>query len=179
MRLEVFKIYEKAVKPEWCDKINDNFQHMREGMVGIEDSVLNRTDRISNVAALSNNDPIAEYLFNLCTLTNNILRWDLDITGLEDLQLTEYRDEGHYGWHTDCDPFVKVGGVHRKVTAVLMLTGEYGYTGGDLQFEGMDLPKLKKGDVIVFPSVLKHRVTPVESGLRRTLVCWTNGPYFK
>lgn len=179
MRLELFKVFEGAVKPEICDELNDRFQQMREGMVGLEESVLNRTDRISNVGALSNNEPIAEYLFNLCTLTNGILSWDLDITGLEDLQLTEYGKDGHYGWHTDCDPFLKLGGLHRKVTAVLMLSGDFAYSGGDLEIEGLELPRLKKGDVIVFPSVVKHRVKPVESGLRRTLVCWTTGPYFK
>ena len=172
MRLELFKIYEKAVKPQVCDDLNDRFQEMRDGMVGLETSELNPEERTSRVAALSNGEPIAEYMFNLCTLTNHILHWDLDITGLEDLQLTEYNGGGHYDWHTDCDPFLKQNDLHRKVTAVLMLTGE-------LEFEGLQLPKLKKGDVIVFPSVLKHRVAPVESGLRRTLVCWTTGPYFK
>lgn len=179
MRLELFKIYEKAVKADVCDQLNDMFQEMREGMVGLDESKLNHDERRSNVGALSNNEPIAEYLFNLCGLTNEILSWHLDITGLEDLQLTEYNKNGHYDWHTDCDPFLKLGGLHRKVTAVLMLSGDYAYSGGDLEFEGIELPRLKKGDVIVFPSVLKHRVTPVESGLRRTLVCWTTGPYFK
>lgn len=179
MRLELFKVYEKAVKPHTCDELNDRFVNLREGMVGLEEAVLNRTDRISNVAALSNNEPIAEYLFNLCSLTNQILNWDLDITGLEDLQITEYGKEGHYDWHTDCDPFVKNNGTHRKVTAVLMMSGEFAYEGGELELQGVSLPKLKKGDVIVFPSVLRHRVAPVLQGLRRTLVCWTTGPYFK
>lgn len=179
MRLELFKVYERAVKPEWCDRINNQFQEMREGKVGLDESVLNRTERRSNVGSLSNNDPIAEYLFNLCGLTNQILSWHLDITGLEDLQLTEYGTQGHYDWHTDCDPFLKLGGLHRKVTAVLMLSETGEYAGGELEIEGLELPKLQQGDVIVFPSVVKHRVAPVESGLRRTLVCWTTGPYFK
>lgn len=179
MRLQMFKIYEGAVKPPVCDELIGRFNNLREGMVGLEEAVLNRTDRISNIGAVSNNEPIAEYLFKLCSLTNQILSWDLDITGLEDLQLTEYGANGHYGWHTDCDPFVKTRGLHRKVTAVLMLSDPNEYGAGELELKGLPAMKLNRGDVIVFPSVLEHRVLPVSDGTRKTLVCWTTGPYFK
>jgi PKHD-type hydroxylase len=37
----------------------------------------------------------------------------------------------------------------------------------------------KKGRLIIFPSYLLHKVTPIKSGTRRSLVTWVNGPHFK
>ena len=36
-----------------------------------------------------------------------------------------------------------------------------------------------KGSVLLFPSYILHRVTPIKSGVRRTLVNWISGPHFK
>ena len=38
---------------------------------------------------------------------------------------------------------------------------------------------LKKGDVLVFPSMMHHRVNPILSGERRVLVAWAWGPLYK
>ncbi|MEC7191643.1 MAG: 2OG-Fe(II) oxygenase [Pseudomonadota bacterium] len=37
----------------------------------------------------------------------------------------------------------------------------------------------KRGDVIVFPSYLHHRVKPVTKGVRYSIVAWYGGPPFK
>ena len=37
----------------------------------------------------------------------------------------------------------------------------------------------KKGSVIVFPSFHRHRVTPVTSGIRHSLVTWVEGPHWR
>ena len=46
----------------------------------------------------------------------------------------------------------------------------------------MDLPMDKetknKGTIIVFPSMLLHKVTPVTKGIRHSLVQWFSGPDF-
>jgi PKHD-type hydroxylase len=39
--------------------------------------------------------------------------------------------------------------------------------------------EMKKGQVIVFPSHMEHRVAPVTKGTRYSLVCWFLGPPFK
>ena len=36
-----------------------------------------------------------------------------------------------------------------------------------------------RGNVIVFPSFLFHRVTPITRGTRYSLVCWFRGPEFR
>jgi PKHD-type hydroxylase len=35
------------------------------------------------------------------------------------------------------------------------------------------------GKVVLFPSFMLHRVTPVTKGIRRSLVVWVTGPAFK
>ena len=67
----------------------------------------------------------------------------------------------------------------RKLTSVLQLDGPEDYEGGTLEL----LPcgsireiEKKKGYMVTFPSFVLHRVTPVESGIRRTLVAWFTGP---
>ena len=39
--------------------------------------------------------------------------------------------------------------------------------------------KLKKGDVLVFPSYFLHRVKPVTMGTRYSLVAWASGEQLK
>ena len=69
------------------------------------------------------------------------------------------------------------------------LTNPEEYEGGDLEFDFRDTDKgsqprvceeiRAKGSVIVFPSFVWHRVTPVTEGTRHSLVCWNLGYPFK
>ena len=64
----------------------------------------------------------------------------------------------------------------------VQLSGSEEYEGGDLQFEvGSDeiAAAQDPGSVIFFPSYIRHRVTPVTSGVRYSLVQWVSGdtPY--
>ena len=55
------------------------------------------------------------------------------------------------------------------------------YTGGDLEFTDFANSERKftvprnRGTIIVFDSRVPHRVCPVESGTRKTLVGWVIG----
>ena len=56
------------------------------------------------------------------------------------------------------------------------------FTGGDLLFS--DVPEynptpLKQGQAIFFASFLRHKVTPITKGIRKSLVMWFGGPPFK
>jgi PKHD-type hydroxylase len=65
------------------------------------------------------------------------------------------------------------------------------YEGGELEF-GLFNPNTKRkynflkceeikpqGSIVVFPSFLWHRVTPVTKGKRNSLVIWSQGDRFK
>jgi PKHD-type hydroxylase len=68
----------------------------------------------------------------------------------------------------------------RKLSAVVALNDDY--EGGVFETLDSDTPRsydLKKGEMIMFPSFLMHRVTPVTKGIRRSLVIWVEGPNFR
>ena len=73
----------------------------------------------------------------------------------------------------------------RKISVSAILNEDY--EGGELQFKTLTpmgkvqiaTVKGNKGDVIVFPSYINHRVTPVTKGTRYSVVAWYGGPPFK
>ena len=88
---------------------------------------------------------------------------------------------GKYDWHMDVGP----GPVPsmRKISYSLLLNpGEY--EGGELCFHigrNLDIPHPGQdtiGSLIVFPSYLVHKVTPVTKGTRYAIVGWAHGNSF-
>jgi PKHD-type hydroxylase len=57
------------------------------------------------------------------------------------------------------------------------------YEGGDLQFslygDRTVIAEKEQGTMVIFPSYMRHRVTPVTRGTRRSLVTWITGPPFR
>lgn len=108
-----------------------------------------------------------------------------DLTTLKEMQFTEYRaeEEGHYDWHEDlCWKPQPPTMSQRKLSLVLQLSDSGTYDGGDFQVAHDQIaPKIvrPRGSVIVFPSFLRHRVTPLTRGVRYSLVCWMPGPNFR
>ena len=118
--------------------------------------------------------------------------WNLQVSDLEPFQCAEYGLGGFYEWHHDSlgGPFVKKGrltGKVRKLSMSVLINdasefdgGEFevavGYRGNEIYTEVVELKN--PGDVVVFPSVLEHRVRPITRGVRKSLVCWIAGPPF-
>lgn len=96
----------------------------------------------------------------------------------EHIQYTVYNaeDQGYYDWHIDMGPDKG----RRKLSLVCQLSDPSEYEGGELQINTGNIlvPEKEKGTVILFPSYLLHRVTPVTKGTRRSLVLWIEGPAF-
>lgn len=97
---------------------------------------------------------------------------------VEQIQYTVYNseDEGHYDWHMDMGP----GKAKRKLSIVCQLSDPSEYEGGELQINTgiISVAEKDKGTLVMFPSYLMHRVTPVTKGTRRSLVLWIEGPAF-
>jgi PKHD-type hydroxylase len=108
-----------------------------------------------------------------------------DVDYLPDIQYTKYTAEenGKYDWH--CDTFwANPTTYDRKISIVIQLSDPADYEGGefqiDPQYPQFPVDQIKeKGSVIVFPSFINHRVTPVTKGVRRSLVSWIQGPKFR
>jgi PKHD-type hydroxylase len=102
------------------------------------------------------------------------------------IQYTEYHatDEGRYDWHMDMGHGETSC---RKLSTSILLSNSSDFEGGEFQFfkggkageEIMKYPLDNPGDMVIFPSYMIHRVTPVTKGIRRSLVLWIGGEPFK
>jgi PKHD-type hydroxylase len=64
---------------------------------------------------------------------------------------------------------------------MLLNTPEVDFEGGDFSTfmsKEINVP-LKRGEILIFPSFIVHRVKPVTRGIRKSLVIWVTGPGFK
>jgi PKHD-type hydroxylase len=108
-----------------------------------------------------------------------------DLSGLANLQYAVYggTEGGHFDWHKDygrdaSDPHQEP----RKVTLSLQLSEAGDYEGCELQVRGghqIDTAPKTRGTLIAFPANVLHQVTPIRSGIRRSLVAWAVGPEFR
>lgn len=110
---------------------------------------------------------------------NSIWRFDLRSV-IDNIQYTEYDGNGgHYDWHMDIGPG-KIS--HRKISVVVQLSDPSDYVGGDLEIKtgsGYATVPRGKGNVVIFPSFLLHRVVPLTSGNRKSLVLWVGGGHYQ
>jgi len=123
---------------------------------------------------------------------NESAGWKYDLDWFEPVQVARYRKNQHYAWHRDGSgdhfgvyPEGNSKGKVRKVSLVACLSN--GYVGGDLELalqnqeeENETLyPEIGVGDVIVFPSYVFHRSTPITKGTKYSAAMWCLGPPFK
>jgi hypothetical protein len=132
--------------------------------------------------------------------------FNYDITEIDDcsIQYTHYGPGEHYGWHRDMDmdsvkqltykfsskdpiiaqPNLELSGQYvRKLSFSLLLSDPSEYENGEFQMLDLNdrlfnVPQ-HKGTLMIFDSRIKHRVRPVTSGLRKSLVGWVVGPRWK
>ena len=126
--------------------------------------------------------------------------WNFQWDRSESCQFTKYKLNQYYDWHSDSwnKPYDKPGtpdhGKIRKLSMTCQLTDGSEYSGGELEFDFRDYDPhmrdeskhrvqckeiLPKGSIIVFPSHIWHRVKPVTSGTRYSLVVWHLGRPFR
>ena len=164
------------------DKVDENI--FIKSKVNPQDSKIKYSIRKSQHCWIPSTHWIGGFLWHYIRMANkdNFL---YDISDIENdlIQYTQYNKGDFYNWHTDMD----IGDINepdqlvRKLSFTLQLTNEDEYTGGNLEFADFDdstyrflVPK-SRGTVIVFDSRTPHRVTPVESGIRKSLVGWVVG----
>lgn len=145
--------------------------------VGNEGEVVSEY-RLSEISWLNENDETSWLYLKLSEYAKkaNEEMWNFDIWGFGDsLQYTRYYGNGgHYDWHVDLGPGIS----NRKLSCVLQLSTPEEYEGGELQMNpGGNIISVPKGlgTLCFFPSFLLHRVTPLSSGVRLSLVTWFCG----
>lgn len=127
---------------------------------------------------------IVDFLwYHILEANRNAFGFDIDY--LTEIQYTTYYSNnlGKYDWHQDIF-WANPRCYDRKLSVTVQLTDPSEYDGGDFEFDPCvpapdPVEVRRKGTVIVFPSFLSHRVTPVTRGTRKSLVSWAEGPKFR
>ena len=147
----------------------------KEGVLDTE----TRTSHISWIPFKKMNDMYKDIEKIMKTTNGNHFGFD-DMQITEMAQYTEYPEGGFYDWHVDNDVNFAHEPTVRKISMTLLLSPENEFEGGDLELmkEGK-VAKLKQGHAIFFASFIRHRVTPVIKGNRKSLVMWFGGTPFK
>ena len=98
--------------------------------------------------------------------------FDLDYEKSQ-FQFTEYNKGDHFSWHIDTYG-EKITNYDRYCSLVIQLNDEYEEGNLELKITEGEVLTAEKGigNLILFLSDIQHRVTPVKSGIRYTLVNW-------
>jgi len=174
-------------------KIDHTYRKSKNSWIHLNENSVWLYERISNIMRNTN---AQIYNFDL---------WGF----VEPLQYTVYTEGGsHYDWHIDSIKYdqevgfknsaidgssLNTGSVEkevlsnaisspRKLSFTLQLSDPSEYEGGELVIKTSKdeaVMKKEKGFVVMFPSYVLHRVTPVTKGVRRSLVGWVSGPAFR
>ena len=196
MKLEDFIHVEKnAISDELCKQIIEEYDDSDDWKPGtINDYEINEY-RKCEVVYLSQEETleknlktrkrIDERLFNI--ITNNLQKYLKKYNSLGYIQVTE--DTGYMLLRYKTGDYVKKhvdtsSDQHRTLSCSLILNDDY--AGGSFEvghFHRGEILKttmpLAKGDIIVFPSQMEHRVNPILSGERKVIVAWAWGPLYK
>ena len=164
-----------------CERIVEISQRLEPSMgaLGTERnlSMEKRDSVIVNLAPDMANRWVYEKMDAAVGAANRNCQFELN--GFEVFQIAAYQNGGHYDWHMDLG---KGPTSTRKLGISLQLSDGNDYEGGDLEFRGGGAPPVAPRDIgtmIVFPSFMQHRITPVTRGVRRSLVAWVHGRPFR
>lgn len=181
-----------ALTPTQCGKVIDLGESLRldDGELASDaprDDALRRS-KVAWIAPEPHTGWLFDKLARLAQKANR--RYGFDLTGFgEDLQYTVYDEPGaFYTWHQDG----LTGDVAtRKLALVVQLSDPGDYEGADLELfdsvadlsadelSAANAERRRRGTVVAFPAFEYHRVTPLVSGIRRSLVVWLSGPPFR
>ena len=173
----------KAIPEDVIDQLRQilDTKELQDAQVGDSGGTVNKTTRRSKIFWLPKTDEFVELYKTFHELIGkcNSDFYQFRLTEItEYIQYTVYNsdDQGYYDWHIDMGP----DKARRKLSLVCQLSDPSEYEGGELQINSgrILIPEKEKGTVILFPSYILHRVTPVTKGTRRSLVLWIEGPAF-
>ena len=174
-----YKVIQNFLTKEECDKIlnftSENLILKPAEIVNYQMEGVNNEMRKSNVVFY----PYYKEFPFLLQKTTKLLNENITIKGYDldyehsEFQFTEYNVGDFFSWHKDNDAH-DITEFKRYCSIVIQLNDAY--KNGDLEIkisenESMTIEK-GVGNLIIFLSDIKHRVTVVESGNRYTLVNW-------
>ena len=181
----------KQLPPELIDVANAEFDALETydaGIVGemyVENAKIryDHEQRNSTLRTADFDHWFAGLMYYFGISSNLKAEWNFKIDTHENMQIADYAADQHFDWHMDVIPFS--GPTDRKVTVIALLADPTDYIGGKFQIMNPNNDKelitipLQKGMMVAFPSALKHRVTKVTAGVRRSATLWLDGPCYR
>ena len=187
---KVFHVFASAVNKSTCDSIIKRGLVLpsQQASIGFTNDRTDTSYRVSTIRWFyyKENRDIVSLLMDYVNEANREY-FGFDIFNVTyDLQFTEYNgsSKGKYEWHHDVF-WASTRPHDRKLSIVIQLSDPNTYTGGDFEFrmpetDHAELATFKQqGSILVFPSFFFHRVSPVLTGTRYSLVSWIEGPKFR
>lgn len=181
-----FLVYDEQPLKSIVPLIYKSAPEVDEATVAEEDGQNSRASRVSWITpAEPHANEILEGIWPIINDANAHARWNFDLSWLEPLQFTKYTIEERYDWHVDTLLHLASDDDVRKLSFSVLLNDEF--EGGEFELEAgspgmpnrIQTLDMKAGDVVVFPSYMWHRVKPVTSGERHSLVGWVHGPNWR
>jgi PKHD-type hydroxylase len=188
----------EALTPQQCD----NLMHLAASVTQVEGFHFGHEEghRRSQISWIHDPDAMTLLSAWICQ-ANKEAGWWFELHKPEAIQYTQYSVGEHYDWHIDGNadnhaarklvpeianpiplnmtPFPELQGTVRKLSATVNLSHMDDYEGGQLQIRCYDrlhvFNDAPRGSMVVFPSFLEHRVTPITKGQRHSAVMWHNG----
>lgn len=166
------------------ERIDISEKSIKRKNINLKDSPAIGTTKTSNVSIIRYGDlrEELERCYQLClNMNKHFFGFDIfEISDLDTVAYAEYHDSnnGEYDWHVDA---VRNEPYDLKLTALLDLSTEP-YEGGDFLLFSNGEQKISgfiPGGIIIFPSWIPHKVSPVTSGTRKSMALFLSGPSFK
>jgi|LakMenEpi03Aug12_release.lakeMendotaPanAssembly.Ray.scaffolds.fasta_scaffold107447_5 PKHD-type hydroxylase len=172
-----FTIKEFLSEQECDDILNFSISNLqlKKGKIG-NNEIYEKTRKSS--IAFSNYDKIFPFIKEklIKEISKKVKLKGFELNFDEPFQFTKYDTGEYYEWHADSHTGVKQSS-ERYCSVVIQLNNEY--TAGDLQIKDLineeeiiDTFEKGKGNLFVFLSHMVHRVSPIETGIRYSLVTW-------
>ena len=169
---------------------------------GFDVNTSKRSDKIAIIPHHTDTKWLYDELWEI-VLEINRQNWGYNIEALEELQYSQYFKDHFFGWHRDTiDTVGRLSksnrpDLTRKISLSIQLSDPTEYSGGVLELnqnemgdpETPDTSDTKtrsgeidiremaasRGSIIAFPSIIRHRVSPIRHGCRKALVAWVGG----
>ena len=157
----------------------ESFEEAMEAST-LKDHIVDESIRISKTHWIPTDHWISGVMAHIVREANdNLFKFDLTCWSAQ-IQYTVYDGKGsNYSWHEDTALSAYNQNEVRKLSISLLLSDPEDYEGGELQLlsaRNMTSYRAPKGTAVIFPSPTVHRVRPLKSGIRRSLVGWYGGP---
>ena len=174
--LSDYYLYTSVFTTEECQQIL-NLSRLKDS------TTLSHADKIIKILSLQKNTTTTWILKRIweIALKTNKMYYDFDISTISESFLLECSKNSVFNWRTDIG---KGSASTRKISIVLFLSDRVAYEGGQLSFrileeydEIKEIPQIQ-GNLLLFPSYLPYKITPVTRGIKYVLNTWVNGNAF-